>query len=224
MQVQEFQQRLESIRGRDAKAFHQLISEMDFSLLTKEDFKRMEEKHFGHIDPGREKRDLFARSSIDYNLDKSRPLYYNKYFLAQLEQAKQLRDIQLFDDLVDEFFGNWKPYFFYSCPDVVREFEKQIQQSSPDYPTELSRGKMLLRKFRTDLEHVKGTDEKEFQRLLEEMDFTLLHNGDGGDMQEIEMNHFGYSAPHYNVFSSWKTYEEKLHKAGKLTWHEFLQK
>ena len=81
----------------------------------------------------------------------------------------------------------------------------------------------ILQKFRCDLDKVKGGNASEFAALVRDMDFKLLKNGDGGDMQEIEVNHFGYEKAGYEVGKYWRLYKTKLHQVNQLTWNEFLR-
>lgn len=102
---------------------------------------------------------------------------------------------------------------------MTKAIEQQFLEASPAYPIQSLQDSYKLRKFRDDLERVKGLSATQFGKLLKDMDFRLLNER---DMQEIEVNHFGYEAQDYDVGEYEILHQAKRKEAGKLTWSEYL--
>jgi hypothetical protein len=216
-----FRGQLKKIYGRDAKAFGELLVATDFDLLKPSDYKQIKEKHLDYVDPKwKLKTHGWDARQGSYKVEQYKELFYKKYFLSELKRTRQEMNIDLFKQLMEEFFQTVYPSF--SCMDVVAEFEKQLANSSSGYLTAALRQTYQLLKFRSDLAKTKGSDAKRFVELLKSMDFSLLENGEGGDMQEIEINYFG-CAKDWGVHPYEKFYLHKLKAAGQLSWTEYIK-
>jgi hypothetical protein len=201
MERDKFLSQLDLIQGKDPLRFGLLLEQVDFTLLTDDDWELIKSKHLYYFPPElTQKYGFSAQFSTEiakknpYSLKEFEGLYYRKYFLSKLCRLEEKQDAKEFENLLTEFFSNFHKYYPLDETKLVLSYIQRLTSQKFLYTKFVDL--VTLEIFRNELGKIKGCDPKRFGELIDKMDFRLLTKQ---DFLEIEVHHFGCARKDYDV-------------------------